>query len=250
MQARQLQSMTSLESPEPFSSSLSPASATPPSSANQQCREVMWSLLPSEIEENILSRLPMKSLMRFRCVCKDWCSLVTKHHFIKMQFNHSTQIQESSKIIFAYKGKVYYVDVEDCVNQCIGTSQRITMRRELVLPFRNHDDMKRELDLPYCLKVSGSCNGLLCLSCLDYLRLLNPVTKEYKRLPYPRKPYLLWGTIAGFGYCPRTDEYKVVVIIYGRIEQDHPDAVYACTLRTNSCWRYIGCSEYKVKYYI
>ena len=38
--------------------------------------------LPDDIVLNILSRLPVKSLLRFRCVCKTWVSSITTPNFI------------------------------------------------------------------------------------------------------------------------------------------------------------------------
>ncbi|KAJ4965911.1 hypothetical protein NE237_017760 [Protea cynaroides] len=210
----------------------------------QASREITWFVLPSEIEDNILSRLPVKSLLRFRCVCKHWCNLVTNPYFIKMQLNRSNQIKEGLKLVHAYGAEVYCIDVEACRNQCVETrgQMKIKMHKELVLPFR--DQFKNLF-----WEVSGSCNGLLCLSTYDGLYLLNPATQEYKRLPYPKIRFSLKLTVFGFGYSPRTDEYKVVMIIYYyRSEHSvHCDDVYVYTVGTNSSWRSIGGTEYRIE---
>ncbi|XP_043692988.1 F-box protein CPR1-like [Telopea speciosissima] len=217
--------------------------------ANQPSRKITRSILPNEVEENILSRLPVKSLMRFRCVCKHWCNLVTKPHFIKMQLHQSTQIKEVSKLVFPYAGRLYSTNVGSCGKQYIKTRGQLKnhMQKQLVLPFRDGNcDM--------FLKIIGSCNGLLCLSAFDSLYLLNPVTKEYKRLPYPE---ILTGrssssstilTIFGFGYSPRTDEYKVMMITYFMIEQPVHSAVFVYTLGINSYWRLIKGTSHKINY--
>ncbi|KAI3951233.1 hypothetical protein MKW92_050425, partial [Papaver armeniacum] len=38
---------------------------------------------------DILSRLPVKSLMRFKCVSKSWCSLIKDPYFIDLHFSRS-----------------------------------------------------------------------------------------------------------------------------------------------------------------
>ncbi|KAI3831578.1 hypothetical protein MKX03_014671, partial [Papaver bracteatum] len=39
------------------------------------------------IAYNILSRLPMRSILRFRCVCKSWCKLLKEPIFVAL-VNH------------------------------------------------------------------------------------------------------------------------------------------------------------------
>ncbi|KAJ9701334.1 hypothetical protein PVL29_006608 [Vitis rotundifolia] len=39
--------------------------------------------IPEVIMVDILSRLPVKSLLRFRCVCKAWCTLISRPQFVE-----------------------------------------------------------------------------------------------------------------------------------------------------------------------
>ncbi|XP_042515659.1 F-box/kelch-repeat protein At3g23880-like [Macadamia integrifolia] len=209
----------------------------------QPCRTIDWSALPSDIENNILSRLPVKYLMRFRCVCKHWCNLVTNPHFIKLQLNHSTQVNKIPKLIRISNATVYSIDLEACVVKCITTpgQRKIKPQKEIVLPFKNWS-LKS-------LKIAGSCNGLLCFSCPYSItvHLLNPVTKEYKSLPYPKYISSLDTTVFGFGYSPRTDEYKVIIILYYEVEHSVLcDGVYVYTLGKDSSWRSIGKTGYRI----
>ncbi|KAM3361834.1 putative F-box/LRR-repeat/kelch-repeat protein [Capsicum galapagoense] len=54
-----------------------------------------------EIISNILSRLPLKTLLQFRSVCKQWRKLIYKPDFIVTHYRHSSSLQrtDSSMII-------------------------------------------------------------------------------------------------------------------------------------------------------
>jgi hypothetical protein len=42
--------------------------------------------LPSELIVEILLRLPVKSLIRFKSICKPWFSLISQHNFANSHF--------------------------------------------------------------------------------------------------------------------------------------------------------------------
>ncbi|KAI9126956.1 hypothetical protein K1719_001515 [Acacia pycnantha] len=46
--------------------------------------------LPGDVIVNILKRLPVKSLIRFQCVCKDWKNLIKTSSFIQDHLHHSS----------------------------------------------------------------------------------------------------------------------------------------------------------------
>lgn len=48
--------------------------------------------LPEAIIEEILSRLPIKSLLRFKCVTKHWNSTILDRHFISLHHENSSTI--------------------------------------------------------------------------------------------------------------------------------------------------------------
>ncbi|KAH0652478.1 hypothetical protein KY289_030156 [Solanum tuberosum] len=45
--------------------------------------------MPNDITFNILLKLNVKSLLRFKCVCKSWCSLIEDPQFIKQHYDMS-----------------------------------------------------------------------------------------------------------------------------------------------------------------
>lgn len=46
-------------------------------------REAIQVTFPQEIIIEILSWMPVKSLLRMKCACKQWCALIQDRHFIE-----------------------------------------------------------------------------------------------------------------------------------------------------------------------
>ena len=128
--------------------------------------------LPDETVLEILARLPVKSLLRFRCVCKTWDSFITNPNFISTHllcYNHDDD------------GYVIHMPRSNSLRQiCTVASDRTF---ETISEFR----------IPFTLqygypKLVGSCNGMLCVN--DYWKfaimdvyLWNPSIRKFKRLP-------------------------------------------------------------------
>ncbi|XP_050281115.1 putative F-box protein At3g16210 [Quercus robur] len=55
--------------------------------------------LPHDIVLNILARLPVKSVTRFRCVCKFWNSSITTPYFISTHLNNSKSNDDNDYVI-------------------------------------------------------------------------------------------------------------------------------------------------------
>jgi F-box interacting protein len=96
----------------------------------------------------------------------------------------------------------------------------------------------------------GPCNGILCFcgtlwknmhgpSDYDRLVLWNPATRESKLLPpFPRLPELYCFSHFGFGFDPKTNDYKVVRIMNLRFRHCRVQVYH---LSTNS-WRVLDSS--------
>ncbi|XP_010268500.1 PREDICTED: F-box protein CPR30-like [Nelumbo nucifera] len=180
--------------------------------------EIELPKLPGEIMEDILSRVPGKSLMRFMCVCKSWRNLFSDTRFTKMHLNRATEIcSHSPHLIFATATKLYHADLDS-----------FDHTTSLHLPFR-----KRPVKN---LQLVGTCNGLVCISLNSKLTYLwNPTTRDYKELPrqIPKSRCRGWRWVYwGFGFNPISDEYKVVrVVTFSALDKTE---VHVYTLGTNS----------------
>ncbi|ONI01165.1 hypothetical protein PRUPE_6G125500 [Prunus persica] len=192
--------------------------------------------LPTEIVSDILSRVPVKSLCRFRCVSKPWLSLITHPDFVKLHYNRAFE-----KEGILHQRRRVLIDVP-------GSNSLFSFGIDEFLKRNDHggdaEVEESDIDCVYCHEELDSgvmlvvpCNGLLffTVSNLD-LYLLNPATRESKKLPGP-EGFGMDGCshhLFGFGFDHSADDYKVV---YGRCFDDGVDfGVYM--LKTGS-WRVI-----------
>ncbi|CAL5342846.1 unnamed protein product [Camellia sinensis] len=166
----------------------------------------MSDYLPNKVLIEILSRLPVISLLRFRCVCKSWRSLISTPSFITSHLNHSTT---TFNLILL---------------------RHYSHRKErFSLHFNNHTFPKfLDLKCPswtrfkYYFRIVGSCNGLLCLTddCFGYTNtiiLWNPSIHRSLTLPVPRvasKSTSPFMCVHGFGLDLIKNDFKVVRISY------------------------------------
>ncbi|KAJ1424959.1 F-box-like domain superfamily [Sesbania bispinosa] len=159
-------------------------------------------VLPDELIHEILLRLPVRSLLQFRCVCKSWKTLISDPQFAKDHLRSS--ISDTS---MTHQRLVSSTITERC--RILSCSVQSLIEHPSTpaktLSFR----MRRKYH------ILGSCNGLLCLYDIyqGYVRLWNPST----RLKSQRSPTCVWldGIISyhGFGYDKVNDKYKVIVAV-------------------------------------
>ena len=160
--------------------------------------------LPRDIILDILSRLPVTSLVQFRFVCRGWrlmaqdSLLASKHLCRTAQYNPCLILHCDYPI----RNQISFVDIS-------AESRDKDMVRKLTIPFW--------ASMPE-FEVVGSCNGLLCLAdslFKDAVYVHNPFTRDFKQLPkslqYPDQE-----VVFGFGYHPMTEVYKVVKVVYYR----------------------------------
>ncbi|GAB2277249.1 hypothetical protein Dimus_011956 [Dionaea muscipula] len=57
--------------------------------------------LAPEVWNQVLARLPVKSLLRFRCVCKNWCSLIDDPNFVSFHLSQFKNNSENTHMLFS-----------------------------------------------------------------------------------------------------------------------------------------------------
>lgn len=130
----------------------------------------MSDYLPEEVVLEILHRLPVKSLIRFRCVSKSWNSIITTPAFINSHLSYNSS--NSNKLIVRYFVDNHFVEHYKLIDDNNDSSS----------------DQIQHIDFPLTsgrFMLIGSVNGLLSLSELERYVLWNPSIRKFITLPNP-----------------------------------------------------------------
>ncbi|MED6204388.1 hypothetical protein PIB30_008833 [Stylosanthes scabra] len=156
--------------------------------------------LPPELIEKILLPLPLKSLIRFRCVSKQWFSMISDSHFTKSHFDLASNTNDNMLL---------YFPPDKSVARCVDVEGSIHHDYAVQIP---------ETYEHYSLRVMGSCRGfILLINCVNgtHFVVWNPTTGFHATVSYPSpllrgdmyRPHQLW---VGIGYDKSSDDYLVV----------------------------------------
>ncbi|PWA44752.1 F-box domain-containing protein [Artemisia annua] len=161
--------------------------------------------ISSESLNNILSRLPVKSLLQFRSVSKHWRRLIDSRTFVNLHLN---QPLKTLKILTLYKDLRTRLNYFYSIN--VDSSPRLV---KLEPPF----DGSRPFN-----HLVGSGNGLVCLVREAFphkILFWNPSTRKFKMIqkafqcpPSFRIRFICYK----FGYDHVNDDHKVVVLLHHR----------------------------------
>ncbi|XP_059629788.1 F-box/kelch-repeat protein At3g06240-like [Cornus florida] len=172
----------------------------------------MSDFLPHDVFIDVLTRLPIKALVRCACVCKSWYSLFTNPSFITTHLNRSSIVNNNNLLLVRSRSS----DDANVVHYSLLRYENGTLcdNAELELPLKCYRNPS--------LRIIGSCNGLVCLSndlhgYQEELYLWNPSIRKTMALHQLRVKFQSHGPFMhtiGFGFDPATDDYKVVRIVY------------------------------------
>ncbi|XP_015959967.1 F-box/kelch-repeat protein At3g23880-like [Arachis duranensis] len=162
--------------------------------------------LPLELVEKILLWLPVKSLIQFRCVSKQWLSLISESRFAKLHYD-TTDAAPANK-----NTRLLYLSSEVPEARCVDLEASIRGDYALQLPLSCR---------LFSLSILGSCRGFILLRIHVHgapLLLWNPVTGSHRSMSYPvadpdapcwmgfGSSNNLWG---GLSYDESSDDYLV-----------------------------------------
>ncbi|CAA7054554.1 unnamed protein product [Microthlaspi erraticum] len=184
--------------------------------------------LPSELEEEILIRVPPLSLARFRTVCKPWAMLLNDNRFIN---NHLALARACPQFIFATKSKIYSISI-------------------------NFDDDPKTKVCKINLEIPGlesyidpnfyHCDGLLLSTWRNGAVVWNPWLRQSKWIESKVKI----SGLCGIGYDSSRSEKSYKIVGYSHFWRNDHSGVYGRVViygfATNT-WKYIG-PRYKVDF--
>jgi F-box interacting protein len=195
--------------------------------------------LPQDLVDDILSRLPVKSLIRFKCVSKAWHALITSRQFATSHFQKSSQ---NPKVLVMIGHEDYHV--------------RVVQSKALVIS-QNHVEFE-PVDVGFPLRGTtnigrvhttlASCNGLVCVEFFDqytdtyeYL-VWNPSTRSNRNIPRSTTfDSSFDGSYSfGFGYDYSTHDYKLLRSYYNEYESGFPKLEFEIFLLKTFTWRKIN----------
>lgn len=189
--------------------------------------------IPNDLVFSIMSKLPLKSLYRFKCVHKSWAILFENPNFMNIYRKN-----------FILKNHSYYDDTclllkhmvldfeSHCVlHLCSGERLNSKVKLDWPPPFQKDD---RDINI-----LGSGINGILCLydeGISSRVVLWNPAIDEFKVIPPSPVESLPHYVICevqhhGFGYDSIGDDYKVI-----RYVKFHSYLHYFSSDRKNFPW--------------
>ncbi|XP_071703520.1 F-box/kelch-repeat protein At3g23880-like [Rutidosis leptorrhynchoides] len=166
--------------------------------------------IPFEIQIEILKKLPVKSVMRFRSVSKPWKSLIDSSRFVS-DYN---QRQTQPLLLITYedpcKDGLKYLSVVD------DDDDNLSKQMCDMSPFLSNS--AKEMIQPTLV---SSSQGLLCLYDDNFSKQMcyraiiwNPWIRKSVTVTFPNFDYHNYGCVVGFGVCPKTSDPKLVKVTF------------------------------------
>lgn len=185
-----------------------------------------------EILTNILVRLPVKSLLICKCICKHWRRLIGSPYFIRLHLLRSQENPTHVRVYYPYlfrshkKNCLIKIDREEAPDERLPEGR--LFYKHIICSFNG-------LILFCSLKGYANAPNPLGDLALE-IHICNPATREVVLLPPPHNPNL---KIPDIGVCfgPKINGYKVFRFVSIQGQQGHECQVYSSI---TGSWKSMG----------
>ncbi|XP_074283788.1 F-box/kelch-repeat protein At3g23880-like [Silene latifolia] len=179
---------------------------------------------------NIMLLLPIKSILKFKSVSKQWYFTLSSSDFATVHLIKSPLSHPSAPVNILF--------IQCCNNRYLFTYND----DDHISGYIEYNLLK--LDVEFWaekteLKFTGCCNGLICLTppIKKYFIICNPAT--HKMHKYASDGYIVRAhVVCGFGYASSVDDYKYVRVskVVDHMEKSNTrSSVHVFSLKENKC---------------
>ncbi|CAL4971682.1 unnamed protein product [Urochloa decumbens] len=180
--------------------------------------------LSDEIVHDILVRLPVKTILQCKAVCKAWRAIISDPLFTRAHLRWSaSRCEQNPCLIVSPHTLDRVIRGEDWPTTFSNHIRFYQWQQDASMATLVHEkDFGNEFR---SVRFFAHCDGLVLAPTDTRLYLFNPATRENLTLPESNREYLGPGVeprccCAGLGLDPRTGMYKVVRAFYRSMDPD------------------------------
>ncbi|GMY19233.1 F-box/kelch-repeat protein At3g06240-like isoform X1 [Fagus crenata] len=192
--------------------------------------------LSYDVVFDILTRLPVKSLVRFRCVSNSWNSIISSHFFINTHLDRAKSLSHNNNNNNGYLLDTSYnsSSPNDLCTVVYYSDRTLTEISMLQMPLSD-------------VHMVDFCNGIFCLRNYETneLYLWNPSIRKLKMLSTIRLAHSGASYAIGLGYHSQNNDFKFLRIVYFEGSKARPAEAEVYTLSTDSWRKFVISLEYE-----
>lgn len=186
--------------------------------------EILECQFPSDLWPEVLSYLPVKSLLRFRCVCRSWLALIDDSDFAR---SHLARFNGNRLETHLFTVQALGTMIKECVVRCSTTLEITSRLASLTTGKPSSSDAHTNTIPPYDgvdgWEVVSSVDGLLMLRNAAYLvddqvlfLLWNPSIRKFRSVP-TLPEFVISEDMEALQWClgfdPVNNDYKYVRVV-------------------------------------
>ena len=161
-------------------------------------------VVPDDVVFDILTQMPVKSLIRFRCVSKSLNSIITNPNFIKKHFNRPNA-NNNGYLLYLRRSEDYYSLRNELCTVVCNSDKTLSHVSRFQIPFSH-------------VRIVDFCNGIFCMynyNNNNIVYLWNPSTRKFKMLDYTRFCFSFTSGFVslGFAYHSQNNDFKILRIV-------------------------------------